>query len=330
MMVRFFNRAFPIQYISLVMMIIIFWSFSFLMIHKIATPKPTDEIAFLSTGLLLKNHFILSTILAMILLLLQAFFFNYFLNINNIIPKNSLAGFFTFILFMSFNGEFYYLSNLLIAQTFILILLFLTFKIYMDPKEYQLIFNMGFMLSLATFFYFPALYLIFFIWTSFFIFRIGDWRSWIIVLFGILTPYLFYFTYLFWTENWNQPVHILHAYFADLFPLDFQFSSHTTYYIAFGTGMFIIILSVIHLITNFFDQVIVLRKNMAAILAFLFYSLLIFILHPNISILLSIVPASIIVSFFISRVKNSLILDTLLFIFMLAIVINNIFLVTIG
>jgi len=269
MLLNFLRKSFPIQYAVLVLLVGIVWSFSFFLASDKYIIEFSQTTIFPILGKWVISYPFITKLAAIILLLVQAYFFNYILIDSNIISKNSIIGIFTYSIFMSFNISFNYLAPTLIANTFILIVLYQIFSIYQNPEEYQIIFNVGFMISIASFFYFPAIYLIFFVWISFLLFRMVNWRPWTIVFFGLLTPYLFFFVYLYWNNTFQNQLSEFVVYFSQLFEIDFNLGFGLSEIAIYAGGMLFIIFSFVYIMLSFFEQSIFLRRNLSAVIALL-------------------------------------------------------------
>jgi len=323
MLVNFLKKSFAIQYTLLGVLIAILWSFTiFFPTEKIIFqdfPSPAYHLI----GKLIISYPLLTVFFAFLLLLAQAVIFNQILIINDIISRNSVIGLFTYGIFMSFNISFNYLSPVLIANTIILIILYQIFMIYKNPEEYQLIFNIGFMVSLASLFYFPAIYLLIFIWITFIIFRMVKWREWIILFFGLIIPYLFFAVYLYWTDTFQMQISEYAFYFSNIFSINLKPEVGITEASIYVAGMLFIAFSVGHLILNFFEQAILLRRNLSAAIALFLVMMSIFIVHGGVSIIITVIPGSILVAFSLSKVKKTFIPDALIILFLLLIILNN-------
>jgi len=139
-----------------------------------------------------------SNIIAIILLWVQSFL------INTIALKHRLQNEFTlfpdmfYVLLCSFIPDFLYLSPVLMGNTFFIIAIGQMFECYKKNSVAHQIFNIGFWLAIAGFFYFSFNLLI--VWA---IVGLGSLRNFkskevLQVVFGLLTPIILVGTYYFW------------------------------------------------------------------------------------------------------------------------------------
>jgi len=108
------------------------------------------------------NYQIISLVLSGILCFVQALLINSIVNENKILSKkNYLAGA-LFIQFASFFKESLLLTQACIALTFLILCVGRIFSLIRKEKSYGDVFDVGFLIALATLFYFPAVLFIFF------------------------------------------------------------------------------------------------------------------------------------------------------------------------
>lgn len=147
------------------------------------------------------NYQIISLVLAGILCFVQALLINSIVNENKILAKkNYLAGA-MFILFASFFKESLLLTPAYIALTFLILCAARIFSLIRKEKSYGDVFDVGFLIALATLFYFPAVLFILFAYIGLATVRPFNYREWTIVLLGFLSPLLVVFTFYYWNDK---------------------------------------------------------------------------------------------------------------------------------
>ncbi|MDP2235576.1 MAG: hypothetical protein Q8J88_03985 [Bacteroidales bacterium] len=191
MLIRFFRSSFLIQHIALVLLAVLLWFPSFL------NPAPPANISdgYSPVYLLFYSFFsswpFITTILAFLLMLFQAFYFNDFLASNHIVGRASSSGTFVYILLMSLSPQQSSMYPLLLAMPFVLFAMKTLFLMY-DTNENEFnILNASLYVSLASLIYFPLITLVGWLYFSLFILRISKVREWIIPAIGIVVPYFF-------------------------------------------------------------------------------------------------------------------------------------------
>lgn len=140
-------------------------------------------------------------IVAMALLLLQAFFLNYFISEHRLASEVSLFPGLFYILVSSMLPEFLHLSPLLMANTFFLIVLAEAYATYKQVDCAGRIFNIGFWTGVGALFYPSYLFLIVVGFVGLNILRAFKFRERLMLLTGLLAPFVLISVYYFWTDQ---------------------------------------------------------------------------------------------------------------------------------
>ena len=156
----------------------------------------------------------ISMVLAAILCFVQALLINGIVNDNKILSKKNYLPGAVFIIFASFFKESLLLTPASVALTFLLICAARLFSLIRKEKAYGDVFDLGFLVALAALFYFPSVLFILFAFIGLAIMRPFNYREWLIVPMGFLSPFLLVFTYYYW----NDKEAILLADIANLHP----------------------------------------------------------------------------------------------------------------
>ncbi len=327
MLINFFKSSYLMQYILLVLLAMIIWSGSF--IH----PAVYDyqESAFLTPGYSMVVHLVggnkLATIfLAFILVLSGAFLFNTIMTIHNLIPRNTLVPALVYIVLLSHSPALLTLHPALFSSLFLVIVQHYIFQVYTEEAAYSQVFNAGFLISLASLFYFSSIYLLLFIWLSFIVFRLYFWREWLIVLCGFLTPYIFLFTYYFWNDSFFTAIDAYRNYFEGLSLITFKFSSSFLIYLITGMIIFFSIWSLIWVAGDVQDKIIAVRKRYGSVFWLIFVALVSFFISQEDSLthqVLILIPVSIFISYRLMQTKRTFWIELFFGILTLLIIVNN-------
>lgn len=162
-------------------------------------------------------------VVAALLVLLQGILINFMVADNRINSETNLFPGFFYILAASALPEFTHLSPLHMANTFYLLALINMFTIYNNNKSAGAIFNIGFLIGLGSLFYFSYLVLLLAGFSALGILRAFNIRERLMVIVGVLIPYLLLGTYYFWHDQLS--------YF-----LDFQFNTGFEWFNVFTQG----------------------------------------------------------------------------------------------
>lgn len=140
-------------------------------------------------------------LVAIVLLLLQATFLNYIISEHRLADTVSLFPGLFYVLASSLLPELLHLSPLLMANTFLLLSINEIFATYKKTDCADRIYNIGFWIGIAVLFY-PA-YLVFLIlaFSGLNILRAFKFKERLMVLTGLLTPFLLLSAYAFWQRQ---------------------------------------------------------------------------------------------------------------------------------
>lgn len=146
---------------------------------------------------------IVYSIIAFVLLFIQALSLNNLVNSMRLMYKpNYLTGM-SYLLFTSLFTDWYYLSSPLIINTLLIVVLLKLCDLHNNNNPKTSIFNIGLITGIVTFFYFPSIAFTLLIIVGLGITRPFRLPEWLIALLGILTPYYFLAAWVFLTDNWQ-------------------------------------------------------------------------------------------------------------------------------
>jgi hypothetical protein len=217
----------------------------------------------------------LSRTAAFIIILFQATLLNYLLIKNNLAPKNSLLPSFLLILFYSSTTSVFQLSAPLISSFFILLAVAELASMYELKYAFTESFNASFFITIASFFYFPAIIFILLPWISFFIYRIVSWREWVISFIGITSAILIFAFFYFWNNKLLDVWYLITKFFGN--PLRFQIHLSTAEIIIWSIVGLIFLSAILNLINHVNEKIITFRRKYLVFILFFIISLLSFI-----------------------------------------------------
>ena len=268
----------------------------------------TEPLSHFVFGLLktpLLSYSWLSPFLSAILCFVQALFINDMVNENKITSKkNYLAGLF-FILVFSLFKESLLLSPASLALTFLILSTRKMFSLVKKEKAFGDVFDVGFLVAIAALFYFPATLFFLFAYIGLSIVRAFNYRDWIVIFMGFVSPYIVVFTYYFWFDKtpllltdianvhgggWMGGIAIKHED-----------------YLVFGVLMLFIAASFALLPGALYSSLIQVRKFSTALITLIFMIALAFGLQQTVHLshwVLLALPLSVIFSMVIMQIKN--------------------------
>ena len=144
---------------------------------------------------------IISSLLAFFLLYIQALMVNYMVNEFRLMQKPTYLPAMAYLLLTSLLPEWNYLSSPLIATTFIIWILIKLFKLYNLANARGQIYNIGLLLGISSYFYFPSASFLLCILLGLIILKPFRINEVVLLLMGCFTPYYFIAAYLFLTNQ---------------------------------------------------------------------------------------------------------------------------------
>lgn len=137
------------------------------------------------------------------LLFLQAVMINGFANNQRLFPRpNYLTGM-AYLLITSLFLDFQRLSSPLILSTLLIWLWLKLAALQGTNSPKSSMFNMGFLLGIGTYIYYPSFIFLILVVAGVFLFRPFRLSEWIIVILGLLTPFYLLFSLLYLTDNFT-------------------------------------------------------------------------------------------------------------------------------
>lgn len=331
MLIHFFKKSYLLQYILLIILAVMLWIGAIL--------KPNTDIVNASPLLnpgyslllnLLNNNALFQVILALAFVISSALMFNFSLTKFDLVPKNTLVPAMVYIVLMSYSPSLLVLHPVIIPSFFTVLMLYYLFQVYTEEEAYAQIFNIGLLIGISSFFYFPSIFLILFIYLTFIVYRLYNWREWLIPIAGIITPYLFLFTYYFMMDSIEPAFLAYNNYFSSITVFQFNFDFSVWNYVITSLIVLLCLWSGFYLLSDIQEKIISLRKRywtifylLAVAILTYFFSDVYFKWHQ----VFSLIPASVFIAYAFSQLKNLRWAEIYWGIIFILIVINNLMLV---
>jgi len=147
------------------------------------------------------NNAFICSFLSFILLYMQALMVNYLVNEYRMMPKPTYLPAMAYLLITSLLPEWTYLSSPLVATTFILWAFIKLFGLYNQQSAGGVIYNVGLLLGISSYFYFPSASFLICILLGLFILKPFRLNEIVLFVMGCLTPYYFIGAYLFLNDS---------------------------------------------------------------------------------------------------------------------------------
>ncbi len=331
MIIRYFKSGFTGQYITIGVIGLLIWSVA--AINPPVMPAPNGPVPLYS---LLYQWFSTLPYLAMLLGFLIVFFEAIWLNKiyskHDLIRHNTSFAALLFLLFISCFPPFLTLTPINIIIPLLLYILNALFKAYHEVEPVELVYSAGFFISLASFFYLPAILLYGFLLICFLLYRSMKWREWVSSLIGLATPFIFLIVVYFLIDQLPALMEMYSDYLSQLI-----FSFHDIqavslpYFIMIGLVGLFALLGFWDTVKHMSEKTVELRKK-TIVLQWLFFWIVITMgFSGNFQLyhigLISICLALFVTNFYLN-LKKSFLFQLLLWLFILAIFVNTALFVT--
>lgn len=331
MLIHFFRKSYLFQYLLLLLLALILWLGA--LIHPMDIQLDTEALLTPGYSLLLnllQGNLLLEVIIGLILVISGALLFNYALTKFDLVPRNTLVPAMVYVVLMSYSPSLLGFHPITIPALFTVLILFYLFQVYTEEEAYAQIYNIGLLIGISSIFYFPSIFFILFIWATFIVYRLYSWREWTIPLTGIITPYLFLFTYYFIVDS-LEPAYLAYAaFFSKMTIFHFSFDFSLMNYIITSLLILFFLWSAFLLLSDIQEKTISLRKRYWAV----FWLLAIAIISYFISDVFfkwhqvfSLIPASVFIAYAFLQIKNKRWIEIIWGILIILIITNNLLLI---
>jgi hypothetical protein len=324
MFLRIFRSQSPIQFLLILPLFAGLWYSSFGN-GIIQSPANFDTGLYSYIYKFISPFPVIASLIAVLLITLQAIILNYMLIKNNMSLRNNLLPAYLFILLAGSTQSLTQLSAPLIASLFILIGIAELIEMYELKDPFTECFNASFFITIASFFYFPAIAFFLLIWISFLIYRIITWREWIISFVGFFAACFFVWFYFFWNNQDEVIGKNIIQFFS--YPEHFKFQLSRLGYIIWGVIVLAFLGSLSNLMNHINEKVIFIRrKYWVAIFMFLIAVLSFFYANQQFRfhLIFLTLPATIIINYALLNHRNFRRSELLLWLLTIAVIVSRI------
>lgn len=318
MIVSFFRNNYQTEVFTILLASIILWLGSF---NTDFSPLPSLGFAPLSSPLFSIEHNWITSVIAMLLVLLESFMISSITGRFKIFRLTNLLPSLIYLLFMSFYQHLLTLTPALISNFFVILLLYNLLELYSTREPLLSIFNASFITGIAVLIIPENLILLLLIWITFVIYRSYSFREWAISLSGIIVVLIFTASYFYLTDNYQLFLESYASYFNNLKVGYPEISNeHLPFILVVG---FFILITIPRMIFKLDETIIRTRKRLNVIIFLALVSLLVLFINPRYweyHIYMLFIPLSITLARLIMSIKKERNKDWVLLLIILAIV----------
>lgn len=262
-----------------------------------------------------KLSFVVTQIIACVVVLLGAFFVNFMAVQQEITSKTNFLPSFFYILFAFSATAKNSLEPILVANLFVMASLYFVINSYRRDEALPDFFNAGLCMGLASFFYidyiliFPVLYI------ATLILRAFNWREWVVSFLGLVAPL---FVYMCLCYLYDGNTFVFYSMMKKAIN-QLQLPVISEYYIGFlAVSILLFVFAIFHYFNKGFGSKVKTQKTKYIMLWLLGFCVLMAFFEqlPDMLLLSSIIPLSVILGDYMAEIKQLKIANTLLVLFM--------------
>ena len=322
MLLRFFNSAYLSRFLFALVIAVVIWFPSFVVPVKPVMPQWQAPLYSLYLAIPVKFVWF-DTLTAFLLTLATGLVINALAVNFGLSGKTSYVSFFLYLLFASSLHRFTRMLPVIFINFLLALFLFNLFGTAQAGNNRIKSFNGGLLVGLMTLFYPPMIILLAVRFLGLVSHRINDLRSFLSVLLGVVTPFLYLFAYAFWTDGLQEVadncLHISNAGFSVVMPSDI---------ISISVLVLILILFVSALFTgykNLYRRKILKRRNVSIIIYLsVFLAVIYLFLSDDLQFFaLLFVPAAVAVNDYLRFVKRKKLSEIAIFVLLVLVLIDH-------
>lgn len=262
-----------------------------------------------------KLSFVVTQVIACVVVLLGAFFVNFMAVQQEITSKTNFLPSFFYILFSFSATAKNSLEPILVANLFVMASLYFVINSYRRDEALPDFFNAGLCMGLASFFYidyiiiFPVLYI------ATLILRAFNWREWVVSFLGLIAPL---FVYMCLCYLYDGNIFVFYSMMKKAIN-QLQLPVISEYYIGFmAVSILLFVFAIFHYFNKGFGSKVKTQKTKYIMLWLLGFCVLMAFFEqlPDMLLLSSIIPLSVILGDYMAEIKQLKIANTLLVLFM--------------
>lgn len=203
----------------------------------------------------------ISIIISYALIVIQALRLNYIVNNQRLYLQYNYLPVLAYITILYLLPNTQILSIPLVLNTIIISILSSLLNLYNHSKPKPLLYNIGLTLGVLILLYTPIYPYAILVFFTLFIMRSFQITEWLITLLGLLTPFYFWYTYLFLTNHWQFGLYLPHISLQNPFS---NLSIYTS--IALVALVLLLIIGLMYWQKNSSHMIIQVRKNWAILI----------------------------------------------------------------
>lgn len=192
----------PLALVIIPLLAIILWAPGFLYPQP---PMPIVQMPLYAfADEFFRTHIYVALIIGLLLLLSEAFLINFILQQHQVIIKKNWITALLVVVFGSCAPGLLWPGPQQFSGLLLLLVIHILLGTYRQDKSFGAVFNSGLLIGLAAQIYLPSLVFFLFALIAIIMLRPFIWREWVILIIGVIIPFIYGGVYFYWTDTWQQ------------------------------------------------------------------------------------------------------------------------------
>lgn len=192
----------PFSLVIIPVLAIVLWIPSF--INPLPPIEQVEMPVYAFLDLFFRSAPYVALAIGLLLLLTEAFLLNFILQQHQVVVKKNWLPALFVVVFGSCSPGLLWPQAEQFAGILILLVLHILLGTYRQDKSFAAMFNSGLLIGLAAQFYLPSLVFFLFGIFTIIIIRPFIWREWVMLILGILLPFIYGGVYYYWNDNYAE------------------------------------------------------------------------------------------------------------------------------
>jgi hypothetical protein len=270
----------PLSLVIIPMLAIVLWIPAFVHPTPPATQVEMPLYSFADTFFRNNPYFAIS--IGLMILITEAFLFNVILQTHQVVVKKNWLPALLVVVFGSCSPGLLWPGSQQFAGLLFIFALRILLGTYRQDKSFGPVFNSGLLIGLAAQFYLPSLTFLPFGLIAIIILRPFIWREWVMLILGVLIPFIYGGVYYYWNDSYSQITDRViidpianRSFFLKLDSADYFLAAMT---------LLVLFVSAGRLVTGSLTSTLKTKKGISVLLWFTFFALLSILPAQNFSV----------------------------------------------
>lgn len=249
---------------------IILWIPAFL--HPLPPVSEVEMPVYATLDSFFRNHVYLALATGLVLLIAEAFLLNMVLQAHQVIVKKNWLPALLVVVFGSCSPGLLWPVPEQFAGLLMILVLHILFGTYRQDKSFAAVFNCGLLIGLAAQFYLPSLVFFLFAFISIIILRPFIWREWVMLILGLLIPFIYGGVYFYWNDQYPEITRRVIT--GPIANRSFFLKLDSSDYFLAGMTLLVLFVSAGRLVSGSLTSTLKTKKGISVMMWFTFFALL--------------------------------------------------------